>query len=283
MSVGLEQIVDGRVQLAIQRGSALDWLDQAVEKYQEQPQLVCIDPPYNIGRNYDSYQDNRSDTQYLSEAQQWLTSIHTHLHPHGSLWIAIYDNLVSELDVLAKQIGFHKRGHIIWGFTFGVNQKNNFTRSKTHLLYYTRHKTRFTFNADDAALRVPSARQLFYNDRRANAKGRLPDDVWLMYPQPGDGDADVWVESRVCGTFHEKVQGFDNQMPLAVLDRIVRATSHEDDLVCDVFGGTFSTAESAINLGRRFIGCDISARCVGAGSERLSKLLKQRRPRTKAG
>ena len=64
----------------------------------------------------------------------------------------------------------------------------------------------FTFN--DMEIRVPSARQLVYADKRANPQGRIPDNTWVLRPQdiPNSygGDESVWYFSRVCGTFKER-------------------------------------------------------------------------------
>lgn len=232
-------------------------------------QLCCADPPYNLGRNYDKHNDQMSETAYLSWASQWLCQIYRVLHPHGSFWLAMHDSLVSEMDMMAKAQGFHKRGHIIWAYTFGVNCTRNFTRAHTHWLYYTKAKTKYTFNQDDPALRVPSARQLVYNDKRANPKGRLPDDVWILRPgelqECFNGHSDVWLESRVCGTFHARVKGMDNQMPMEIMLRIIRACSKKGDTVLDPFLGTGTTGVAAAMLKRNFLGFDISAPyCVQA-------------------
>jgi hypothetical protein len=63
------------------------------------------------------------------------------------------------------------------------DRQRAFSRSHTHLFYFVKDPQRFTFNADDPAVRVPSARQLVYADARANPKGWLPDNTWILRPQ----------------------------------------------------------------------------------------------------
>jgi len=238
--------------------------------------LVFADPPFNIGRKYDLYDDDREDGDYLAWCKTWLKLVHYITHRHGTFWLAIGDKYVSELDVMAKSFGFHKRSHVVWAYTFGVNCAKNFTKAHTHLLYYTKSKTRYTFNADDEKLRVPSARQLVYNDKRANVNGRLPDDVWILRQDEllkvFGGRADVWLQSRVCGTFHERIKGFDNQMPLPILERIVAATSNKHDLIVDPFLGTGTTAVAAFASERNFLGMDISKKCCLASLRRVKAL-----------
>ena len=237
--------------------------------------LCVCDPPYNLDRKYENYDDRRPRDEYLAWANRWLVQIHRVLHAHGSFWLFMHDSLVSEMDVLCKQIGFHKRSHVIWAFTFGVNCAKNFTRAHIHLLYYTKTKTRFTFNWEDPANRVPSARQLVYGDKRANVKGRLPDDVWIL--RPGElkacfsGHSDVWLQSRICGTFRERCKGIDNQIPLPVMERIIRTCSNAGDVVLDPVMGTGSTLCAAAMLRRNSYGFDVSPNAVRVARGRLHK------------
>src|SRR5690606_15586883 len=129
-----------------------------------------------------------------------------------------------------------------------------FTRSHAHLFYFIRNPNAFTFN--DADIRVPSARQLVYGDRRANPQGRLPDDTWILRPQDlpeGFGpEEDTWYFPRVCGTFRERTGWHGCQMPEQLLGRIIRACSNEGELVLDPFGGSGTTLAVAKKLRRRF-------------------------------
>lgn len=246
-----------------------------MQKDGQKPNLIFADPPYNIGVAYDSHHDNMDLTDYEAWCNNWISEAYQTLHRRGSFWLAISDEHVSELDVMAKAIGFYKRSHVLWHFTFGVACQKNFSRSHIHLLYYTKTKTGFTWNGND--VRVPSARQLVYSDIRADPRGKLPDNTWVLAPedtqkafvhQPGKW-LDTWLASRVCGTFHERVPGALNQMPQAILQRIIQATSNPGGLVLDFFGGTFSTGIAAVNLGRNFRGFDISTDYCHGGRSRL--------------
>jgi site-specific DNA-methyltransferase (adenine-specific) len=70
---------------------------------------------------------------------------------------------------------------------------------------------------------------------------------------------DVWSIPRVCGTFRERNDaGHRCQMPEAVLERIILATTNPGDLVVDPFAGSGTTPAVAKRLGRRFIGIELS-------------------------
>lgn len=241
--------------------------------------LIVADPPYNIGRDYDAYDDDRPDDEYLQWCEKWISESVRVLKPDGSMWVASYANMVSEIDVTCKRLGLHKRGHIIWGFTFGVNQSKNFTRAHTHWLYYTKSRTKFVFRANDVENRVPSARQLIYGDKRASPKGRLPDDVWILnMNQVKDklpSNLDLWLESRVCGTFHERVKGSDNQIPTAITDRIIRFCSDPGQLVLDPFTGTGTTGVSAMRTRREFVGFELSSKSSKQAAARIAEAAKE--------
>ena len=151
----------------------------------ESVDLAFADPPYNIGFSYDTYQDKRNCGDYLSWCREWTDQVIRLLKPNGSFWLAIGDEYAAELKVMLtreRSEPLTLRSWVIWYYTFGVNCKNKFSRSHAHLLYFVKNPDDFTFNADDPAIRVPSARQLVYGDKRANPKGRLPDDTWITPP-----------------------------------------------------------------------------------------------------
>lgn len=233
--------------------------------------LCATDQPYNIGFNYDGeYDDKREVADYLSWCESWMREIYRALTDHGSFWAAIGPAFVSEIDVLAKRLGFRKRSQVVWYYTFGVNCQKKFTPSTTHFLYYVKHRTKFTFNAP--AEKVPSSRQLVYNDRRANPGGRLPDDIWFLRPQwipeglPDDGEA--WYFPRVNGTFKERV-GTPNQIPEQLMGRIIRLCSNEGDTVLDPFAGSATTLVVAKKLGRGYLGCEQSKKFYDKALARL--------------
>ncbi len=118
---------------------------------------------------------------------------------------------------------------MIWYYTFGVHCKKKFSRSHAHLFYFVKNAKNFLFN--DREIRVPSARQLVYADARANPKGRVPDDTWILRPQDlPDGfapDGDTWYVPCVCGTFKERAGWHGCQMPEQLLGRIIRSCSNE--------------------------------------------------------
>ena len=234
--------------------------------------LVFADPPFNIGYEYDVYEDRQEHAAYLDWSRKWISAVHRALKPDGTFWLAIGDEYAAELKLLSQEIGFTCRSWVVWYYTFGVNCKRKFTRSHAHLFHFVRDAKKFTFNAE--AIRVPSARQLVYNDARANPVGRLPDDTWILRPQDlPDGfqsDEDTWYFPRVAGTFKERAGFHGCQMPEQLLGRIIRCCSNPGDLVVDPFSGSATTVTVAKKLGRGYLAFDLSEDYVQLGLQRLA-------------
>src|SRR5947208_10989144 len=144
--------------------------------------LAFADPPFNIGYTYDVYEDRLKADHYLEWTRQWGQALIQTLKPTGTFWLAIGDDFAAELKLIfQRELGLTCRSWVIWYYTFGVNCKQKFSRSHTHLFHFVKDRRSFTFNTD--AIRVPSARQLVYADARSNPAGRLPDDTWILRPQ----------------------------------------------------------------------------------------------------
>lgn len=239
--------------------------------------LAFADPPFNIGYKYDVYDDRREHEHYLDWSRQWISAVHRVLKPSGTFWLAIGDEYAAELKLMSQEIGFHTRSWVVWYYTFGVNCVNKFTRSHAHLFYFVKSKDSFTFRGDAPENRIPSARQLVYNDARANPKGRLPDDTWILRPQDMadcfQAEEDTWYFPRVAGTFKERAGFHGCQMPEQLLGRIIRSCSNEGDLVLDPFSGSATTLVTAKKLGRDFIGFELSPDYAERGARRVEEAI----------
>ncbi len=263
--------------------------------------LAFADPPFNIGYDYDVYHDKLEEDRYLAWSRDWIGAVYRALKPDGTFWLAIGDEYAAQLKLESQKIGFACRSWVVWYYTFGVNCKYKFTRSHAHLFYFVKDAEKFTFRGEKFDNRVRSARQLVYNDNRANPKGRLPDDTWIIRPAGTAGgltadegawtqeDAedtwslrpqdlaecftpkeDTWYFPRVAGTFKERAGFHGCQMPEQLLGRVISVCSNEGDLVLDPFSGSATTLAVAKKLGRRYLGFEISQDYVERGKERLA-------------
>ena len=247
--------------------------------------LIFADPPFNINWNYDVYKDNRPKEDYLRWTKQWLEQCRRVIHPQGTIYVAIGLSLQAEVKLLMDSVGFYWRDTICWHYTFGSSQTTKLTPSWTAIHQFTASPpvksgpVPWTWNAD--AIRVPSARQVVYRDSRAVGEGKMPNNVWVPRPvqeewnlfpvatsqsvssRAGHTDgtfsqeSNCWMENRVCGTFRERTE-HPCQMPMVLLDRIIKVSSNEGDLVLDPFAGSGTTLEAALKTNRRSIGIEVS-------------------------
>jgi DNA modification methylase len=239
-------------------GDCIEILGEVSEPFAD---LIFADPPFNIGYKYDKYYDKVKSKNYIAWTKEWMGVCKKVLKPAGSFYIAIGDEYAANVKVIAEKIGLFMRNWIIWHYTFGQQTKNKFARSHTHIFYFVNDKKNFTFN--EHAVRVPSDRQLIYNDRRANPAGKMPDDVWGEF-------------SRVCGTFKERAGWHPCQMPENLLKRIIAVSSAPGDCVLDPFSGSGTTLAAAKQLGRNYVGVEISKKYVENAKKRLAQLKEER-------
>ena len=195
--------------------------------------MIFADPPDNLGLKYEGYEDNRNF--YLT----WLMSvIDTSVRASDIFWMSyFYKYQAAVLDYCRNEENWRQ---FIWRFTFGQHNKYDCGNGYRPILRIIRNNAEIFPDA----IRVPSKRQALYNDKRANPKGRVPDDVWEF--------------SRVCGTFKEKRRWHPNQHPEALIERIVKFSTKEGDLVIDMFAGTGTVNRVCKRLKRRCIGIEIS-------------------------
>ncbi len=270
-----------------------DFLKLASKWPESSVDLVFADPPYNIGWKYDKYDDRLDDDAYTQWTDAWICACADLLKPSGSFYVLIGDEYAAETRLILKRLEregrLFFRNWIVWHYTFGQNCKVKFNRSHAHLFYCVgsaaagglgkgaskKGELPFTFNRE--AIAVPSARQTTYGDARANPKGKLPDDTWYLRPQEAEGvyfkeGEDVWAMSRLCGTFKERLGWHPCQLPESLLERIIKVSSHEGDVVFDPFSGSGTTLAAAAKLGRKWLGTELSANYAKKGMQRVKQV-----------
>lgn len=249
-------------------GDCRDILPRIPECAAGKVDLVFADPPFNWNRAYDKWDDQMSDQEYLDFTFKWIDLCYDALRPGGAMWINIPDDWAAEIVCHLKHPKDPKRRMLlvnwcIWHYRFGQNTTTRFINSKVHALYFVKAGSGYTWNP--GAVLEESDRRAIYFDARTESKNdgmpagmRVPMDVWY---------GKFW--GRVQGNSKERRGYHDNQLPEVYLARVVRATSHEGDLVLDPFLGSGTTGVVAHALGRRFIGVEYSEKNAASAVERM--------------
>jgi len=255
----------------------------------ESVDLVYIDPPFNSSRNYEvfwgeaqerrAFEDRFGDAMtYLDWMRPRIREFHRILKPTASFyyhcdWHASHYVKI-ELD---RIFGFENfRNEIIWSYKRYTAASKMFQRLHDTILFYGKSgKVNFNDQRVEYGMRSGKADPHYKQDENGNwyrwqkRKGKEPYKVHLSQ---GKRLGDVWELPIVNASAEERL-GYPTQKPLALLERIILASSNEGQLVLDAFCGCGTTLEAAAKHKRKWIGIDFSPTACRVMVDRLSKRL----------
>ena len=165
------------------------------------------------------------------------------------------------------------RNEIIWHYETGGRSGRDFAWKHDTILRYAKSKI-WTFDAPAVHLsRLRTRRNHMKRgvdaDGRAFASIMSAGKTYRYYEDEGVIPSDVWTDlSHLHQRDPERV-GYPTQKPLALLERIIRASSVENSVVLDAYCGSGTTLAAAQKLGRRWIGIDLSPEAIELTRVRL--------------
>ncbi|WP_288799473.1 adenine-specific DNA-methyltransferase [uncultured Fibrobacter sp.] len=226
----------------------------------ESVDLIFVDPPYNIGKNFAGCSDKwKKDVDYLEWCYIWIDLCIKKLKPNGSMYIMTSTQFMPYFDIhIRKQMSILSR--IIWSYdSSGVQAKNYFGSMYEPILFCVKDEKNYTFNANDILVEAKTGAQRKLIDYRKN-----PPQPYNTQKVPGN----VWNFPRVRYRM-EEYENHPTQKPVALLDRIIKASSNKGDIVLDPFSGSFTTCFVADKLERNFIGVELQDEYIKIGLRRL--------------
>ena len=231
---------------------------------------------------------------YLTYMAQRIAEMHRILKETGSLYLhcdpTASHYLKSLLDAVFGKNNF--RNEIVWCYKDGANSKKNYNKKHDVILFYTKGE-KYTFNYGTIYRELSDSTVKKYKYEDENGKYRLmgrgivnspiksardvnpkwektnPELTYRHYLKEGALPLD-WFEMPPINQVSKERTGYPTQKPLALLYRIIKASSNEDDIVLDPFCGCATTCVAAQHLGRKWIGIDIEKQAVSILVERLS-------------
>ena len=222
--------------------------------------LIFVDPPYNIGKNFNGLKDKwKNEDDYLSWCYQWIDLCIQKLKPSGSMYIMTSTQFMPYFDIfIRKKMDILSR--IVWSYdSSGVQAKNYYGSMYEPILFCVKDKNNYTFNAKDIMVEAKTGSKRKLIDYRKN-----PPQVYSSEKVPGN----VWEFARVRYRMDE-YENHPTQKPITLLDRIIKASSNEGDTVLDPFSGTFTTGFVAKQLNRKSISIEIQEEYLKIGLRRL--------------
>ena len=211
---------------------------------------------------------------YLTYMSQRIIEMHRILKNTGSLYLHCDPTASHYIKILLDFI-FGKnnfRNEIVWCYKGPSGAKKNFPAKHDTILRYSKSDA-FVFNSD--LVRIPY--KALHTDKGKNAKiwkteGKLQDETIRQdYLDKGKIPEDFWTDIPSGGHISPNERtGYPTQKPLALLHRIIKASSNEGDVVMDPFCGCATTCVAAQQLGRKWIGIDMETQAVNILVERLT-------------
>lgn len=245
--------------------------------------LIYIDPPFNTGKVQERTQirvETSSDggrigfqgkryksipvgsrrfidffDDYLEFLEPRLIEAHRVLAPHGSLYFHIDYRESHYCKILLDAI-FGREcflNEIIWAYDYGGRSKKRWPPKHDNIFFYVKDPNRYIFNYD-AIERIPYMAPGLVGPEKA-ARGKVPTDTW-------------W--HTIVPTRSSERTGYPTQKPIAILRRILLASSRPNDWVLDFFAGSGTTGAAALELGRNFILADNNPEALEVMFQRFS-------------
>lgn len=214
---------------------------------------------------------------YLSMMAPRLLELHRVLKPTGSLYLHCDPTASHYLKLLLDAIfgASNFRNEIVWHYNTGGKGKNTFLRKHDTILWYSKG-AQYTFNRAEVAIpRTVGTAHLrhgvtedgreYYEDFSPRKSGKQ----YRWYLDEGITPMDVWTDIQAINPMAKERLGYPTQKPVALLERIITASSNAGDLVLDPFCGCGTTVDAAQTLGRRWVGIDITHLSIGLIKHRL--------------
>ncbi|MGI0439516.1 DNA-methyltransferase [Helicobacter himalayensis] len=219
--------------------------------------LAIIDPPYNLKvADWDSF---KSEQEFLDFSFAWIDLMLQKMKKSGSFYIfntpyhcALFLHYLQGKAVFQNFITWYKKDGLSY-------TKKKFVNNQESILFYTMDSKDYYFDYDSVRIpyestqRIAHAREkgILKNGKRwyPNKKGKLCPDVWEI------------VSQRHKQKLNGKTQKLNHPTPKPkeMIERMIKASSKEGDLVLDLFAGSGTTSKVAKEFGRNYIGCELNS------------------------
>ena len=276
--------------------------------------LIYIDPPFFSGRNYNILFGDKNEVRSFTDIWEggmpgyliWLNarlyemkrllkptgSIYVHLDWHASHYVKI------EMDKIFGTDNF--LNEIVWCYKERGISRNSYNRKHDTILFYSKIRGKHIFNCEQikeeySEVTLKKFKYVDEKGKKFRIRGRnVPEaGVWqrktdipieheseYTYRQYLEDSAGSlprdWFELPFINQAASERIGYPTQKPEAILERIIKASSNEGDVVADFFCGGGSTLAVAQRLNRRWIGSDQSRIAVAITADRITGLVEEK-------
>ena len=252
---------DDSAGISLYQGNSLELMDRWAEEHPVgRFDVIFADPPYFLSNGGITCQSGRmvrvdkgawdkSQGPELNHEfnQAWLSRCQRLLKPNGTLWVSGTHHVIHSVGFAMQQLGMKILNDIVW-------EKPN-PPPNLSCRYFTHAAETIIWAAKNER-----AKHVFnYPLMKSHNAGKQMKSVWRMSAAGRD----------------EKAEGkHPTQKPLALLERIILASSNERDVIFDPFAGSSTTGVAAVRTNRQFVGCELDGDFVRLSKDRLAAALE---------
>lgn len=220
--------------------------------------MTFCDPPYNLKKSYEHYEDDKETREYLDWCRKWLSEMVRVTKPTGSIFVINIPKWLTYFASYLNEMAYFK--HWIAWDAMGAPLGKTLLPNHYGILWYVKSKD---FKFYD--IRQPHPRCRTCKELLADYGGKKT----LIHPF-GTLVSDMWTDIH---RYRHNVRRDEHpcQLPVHLLERLILATTDENDVVLDPMVGTGTTCVAAKKLGRRFIGIDIDPKYVEIATKNVAK------------
>ena len=207
---------------------------------------------------------------YLVSMTLRITEIHRVLKPTGSFYLhcdpsaSHYLKLI--LDAIFCSQGGEFRNEIVWCYRGAGYPKKDFGRRHDLIFRYSKGKE-FTFNLDSVREEYAETTKERFRHHIGNKRGKK--DFGQQSLNPLGKQPDDWWEIQPIAPSARERLGYPTQKPESLLEKIIKASSNENDIVLDAYCGCGTTVAVCQKLDRQWIGIDITYQSISLILKRL--------------
>ncbi|MFA7194078.1 MAG: site-specific DNA-methyltransferase [Candidatus Paceibacterota bacterium] len=260
--------------------------------------LIYIDPPFDVGADFSmditigeneeesftkkpsvieevAYRDTwgKGADSFIAMIYERLKLMHDLLAEDGSIYVHCDYRLSGHIRLVLNDIfGIDNfRNEIIWKYSGGASSNRFFARKHDTVFFYSK-SANYNFNQqfeEFAEATIARFNKVDENGRRYKENRMADGRVYNTYMNDeGKPATDVFEFNIVVSSHNESVE-YPTQKPEAFLERIIKASSNEGDLIADFFCGSGTTLAVAEKLGRKWIGSDLGKFGVHTSRKRM--------------
>ena len=236
--------------------------------------LIYIDPPFftqttqkseSSGKKIYYHDSWKSTNSYLHFLVTRVRRCHRLLKDTGVLCVHLDWRSSHIMKLWCDKIfgGDNFINEIVWAYNGGGYSKRAYPRKHDNILIFSK-SDKYSFSIEYKS---------YSKNVQAINRGNFGGPFRAVNLERGTPVTDVWSDiGTIIGWSPENV-GYPTQKPLNLVGRLIKAFTNKEDIVADFFCGSGTTLVAAAQLGRNFIGCDISKDAINISNKRLSKKL----------